>query len=282
MTTVYKAEDPALPFRAAQSAKVSVNGVSIPAAAISREVQHHTAATPLQAWKEATRSLALRELILQEARRLEIEPEPETDEEGRRETDDEALIRQLIEREVKTPTADTESCRRYYECNRARFRSPDIFEAAHILIAAHQNDVEAFVAARTLADQLIEILSVRPELFGQFAETYSTCTSAKTGGNLGQISRGDTTPGFEAALFKLVPGEMTREPVATPYGLHIIRLDRRIEGGVLPFEMGEKRIAAYLSERSRRQATAQYLACLAATAELEGVDFLTPTDVRVY
>ncbi|MDP1747943.1 MAG: peptidylprolyl isomerase, partial [Reyranella sp.] len=38
---------------------VSVNGVVIPSAAISRETQHHQASNPDQAWMLAARALAI-------------------------------------------------------------------------------------------------------------------------------------------------------------------------------------------------------------------------------
>jgi hypothetical protein len=46
-----------------------------------------------------------------------------SDEHGRRETEEDALIRALIAREVVTPEPDKESCRRYYE-QRKRFVRP--------------------------------------------------------------------------------------------------------------------------------------------------------------
>ena len=65
---------------------------------------------------------------------------PMADGEGRRETDDEAAIRTLVAQEVQTPKADAATCRRYYEQNRRRFRSSDIYEAAHILFGASKAD----------------------------------------------------------------------------------------------------------------------------------------------
>ena len=121
---------------AARPAVVSVNGVVVPRDASAREVQHHPAPSPAAGWKEAARALAVRELLLQEAMRLDVTAAALDDGEGRRETDDEARIRALIEREVTIPAPDAESCRRYYEQNRRRFRSTDIYEAAHILIPA--------------------------------------------------------------------------------------------------------------------------------------------------
>ena len=98
----------------------------------------------------------------------------------------------------------------------------------------------------------------------------------------GSSRAGDTTPEFEQALLALHPGETTATPVETRYGFHIIRLERRIPGRELPFEAVRERIADYLVERSRRLAIAQYVARLAAHAQLSGVDLRTPDEFRVH
>ena len=102
---------------------ISVNGVVIAREVIAREVQNHPAEKPILAWQAAARALVVRELLLQEARRLGIEAEPLRDPEGRFETPEEAAMRALVEREVVTPEPDEAACRRFYEQNRARFRS---------------------------------------------------------------------------------------------------------------------------------------------------------------
>lgn len=281
MATLFQSTDQNADFRAAQRATVSVNGVTIASSDIAREVQHHEASTPLGAWSEAARSLALRELMLQEANRLGLVPQPVA-EDGRRETDQEALVRQLIGREVSTPDPDEAACRRYYEVNQRRFRSEDIYEAAHILLAAEPGADDPLAAAWGAARELLAVLDATPGRFGELAGRYSACPSREVGGNLGQTSERDTTPAFAAALKTLSPGEMTREPVVTPYGLHIIRLDRKIDGRLVPFEVVHDRIASYLAERSQRQGTAQYLARLAASAAIEGVEMPKPEDVGVF
>jgi hypothetical protein len=101
---------------------VSVNGVVIPRDVIGREVQYHPASKPVEAWLSAARALVIRELLLQQARRIGVTAIPLSDEHGRRETQEDSLIRGLIAREVATPEPDEESCRRYYEQNRRRFR----------------------------------------------------------------------------------------------------------------------------------------------------------------
>lgn len=250
---------------------VSVNGVVIARDAISRETQHHPAATPAEAWREAARALVIRQLLLDEARRLGIEPAAVVDEEGRRETDEEAIIRQLIDTEVKTLTPDEAACRRYYEQNRKRFRSADLFEADHILFAASPSDPSARERAKGDAEATIAVLRAEPQRFTDLAKVHSACPSGQQGGNLGQITRGATTPEFEKALVALHPGHMTKAPVETRYGFHVIRLRRRIEGRVLPFEATHDRIAHYLAESVERRALAQYVSILLGAADISGL-----------
>jgi hypothetical protein len=103
--------------------EVSVNGAVIPRNIIAREVQHHPASKPVEAWLSAARALVVRELLLQEARRIGVAATSLRDEHGRRETEEDALIRGLIEREIATPEPDEESCRRYCEQRKRLFRS---------------------------------------------------------------------------------------------------------------------------------------------------------------
>jgi peptidyl-prolyl cis-trans isomerase C len=181
------------------------------------------------------------------------------------------LVRGLIEQEVRTPRPDAETCRRYYEQNRKLFRSTAIYEAAHILFAARQDRPDVFAEARKRAEAGIQELSQHPERFADLARAHSACPSAAVGGNLGQITTGQTTPEFEQALMALQDGEITASPVETRYGLHIIRLDRRIEGRDLPFEAVAERIAGYLAESVTRRATAQYIARLVSRSEIAGI-----------
>lgn len=261
--------------------QVSVNGVPIPRNVIAREVQYHPSQSPIKAWRAAAQALVVRELLLQEARRIGVSAVRLEDGNGRKETEEESLIRALIEQEVVTPQPDTETCRRYYNNNRNRFRSVDLFEAAHILIAALPSDARGYASARAVAADLIARLEEHPEEFADLARTHSACPSAAQGGSLGQVSSGQTTPEFERALKALAPGGITPVPVETRYGFHIVRLDRRIDGQELPFEAVEQRIAEYLADSVRQRATAQFIARLVSTATVTGIDLPGAGEHRV-
>lgn len=264
------------PKVAARRAIVSVNGVVIPHAAIARETQNHPASSPPEAWKAASRALAIREMLRQEVARLGVVAKPLADEDGRMETDEEAAMRALIESEASTPEPSESELRRFYEVNVAKFRSPAISEAAHILIVAPPGDQVARESARARAQTICDHLATRPEDFADLARDMSACTSAALGGDLGQISSGQTAPEFETALARLSPGAHSRNPVETRYGFHVVRLGRRIEGRQMPFDMVREKIAAYLVEAVRRRASAQYVAILAGRSNIVGIDFVRP------
>ncbi|OQW61160.1 MAG: hypothetical protein A4S17_02075 [Proteobacteria bacterium HN_bin10] len=111
---------------------VMVDGVLIAEADIAREVQHHDGATIEEARAAAARALVIRQLLLERAASLGLKPAPETDALGRWESDEEALIRQVLEAEA-SPVAPTEAeCRRVYENHRDAL--PDTYERAAPII----------------------------------------------------------------------------------------------------------------------------------------------------
>ena len=252
-------------------APVTVNGVGIAWDAIAAEAQNHPADTADEAEQEAARALVIRELLLQEAGRQGIAGEPADLGGGRCESAEEAMVRALLEREVHVPQADEATCRRFHERHPGRFRTPDLFEPAHILIAADAADGPAHDRAMALARDLIAILEKEPQRFGDLARRHSDCSTAAQGGRLGQVERGQTTPEFETFLLDMEEGALCPVPVPTRYGVHVLRLDRRIAGSQLPYEAVRDRIAHYLQEASFRRGAAQYIAILAGAAEISGI-----------
>lgn len=270
--TTYQEPDTRIPPKAAAVIRaISVNGVSIPEADVLAEAQNHPAENPGGALRAAAEALVIRELLWQEAKRLDVDVSSVRDEAGRVETERDAAIRLLMEREVQAPLATGEECRRYYDRHPEKFRTEPLFEARHILLSAAESDAEARQQAREHATDLCRILAARPDQFPVLANEYSVCPSRNQGGNLGQLTKGSTVEEFEQALAKMREGEISAEPVESRFGFHVIALDRRIEGRQLPFEMVAQRIAAWLEASAWSKAVSQYISVLAGQAEIKGI-----------
>jgi peptidyl-prolyl cis-trans isomerase C len=251
--------------------EVRVNGVEIMPEAIAQEIQHHPAPDAETAWIEAARALAVRELLLQEARRLGIESEALTDEFGRLEDEDDRIVRALLESEVCPAQPGDLECRRYYDSNIERFRTPDLFEAAHILIEPEGPDEPAWQAALERARSIISEIGDDQAAFAAAARAHSACASAQQDGSLGQIRRGELVSEVQAGLEALSDGATASEPIRSKFGWHILRLHRRIAGRTLSFDMARERIADMLEARSWSIEAARYVARLAARNQVEGV-----------
>ena len=179
------------------AATIKVNGVVITPEAVAAEAQHHPSTRPEAAWKAAAEALVLKEALLQSARHHNVEIGAGKSEDGVETTEEDQLIESYLDSKVTTPEPSEEESRRYYENNRAKLRSPDIFEPSHILLQADPEDEPAFNRARNEAEALIEHLQRRPGKFERMARDRSDCTSSTEGGHLGQVSTGQTTPAFE-------------------------------------------------------------------------------------
>ncbi|MSP49173.1 MAG: peptidylprolyl isomerase [Alphaproteobacteria bacterium] len=247
---------------------VQVNEVEIPDAAIAAEMQYHPSDSAEAARQAAATALVVREVLRQEARRLGVAIPSD----GEAADPEDAAIDLLMEQEVKLPAPDDETCRRYYENNRRRFRTPDLFLADHILIAVPPEDREGREAAKARAADWIRDIEVDPAAMAALARQFSDCPSKFEGGNLGWVSRGQTVSEFETYLFSLEPGELCRLPVESRYGVHVLRLNRKEPGRELPIEAVREKIAAYLANAVWRRAVRQYVELLLARTRLGGID----------
>jgi peptidyl-prolyl cis-trans isomerase C len=157
-----------------------------------------------------------------------------------------------------------------------RFRTPDLFEASHILVEPESDDAAGWAAAEAEAHLIAVQVGKDRDAFAAAAREFSKCPSAHQNGSLGQIRRGDLVPVVQQALEALTPGSTGRHPVRSRFGWHVLRLERRIDGRVLPFEAVHSKIADMLEARAWTMSSARYIAELARDAELDGVDIAPP------
>src|SRR5687768_3953282 len=112
-----------------------------------------------------------------------------------------------------------------YEREKARFpKRPPAVTFRQVVIAT-QASQQALDRARAKADSLLAEIR-RGADFEQVARRESQdSASREQGGDLGWNRRNELVPEFEQMMFALAPGQVS-PVVYTPYGFHIIRVDR--------------------------------------------------------
>lgn len=104
----------------------------------------------------------------------------------------------------------------------------DEVRASHILINLPENaSPQDSIMAYQRADSVIARLE-KGEDFGTVAEMYSMDRTVKSNrGDLYYFTAGMTVPEFEDAVYALKVGDISKKPVRTMFGLHIIKLTDR-------------------------------------------------------
>lgn len=251
-----------------------VNGEVVPSTVIAAEAQNHVGpkGKPGIAWRKAANAIAVRTLLLQEATARGIAARPLEVGPGRVESQDEALIRGLLEQAVTvTPPTEAE-IRAEWERSPQRFRTPPLWQVSHILVGCDPRDEASRNAAHSRAAELAGRALDNPNAFARLAAEASDCGSKSGGGALGQLGPGDTVPEFEAALRDLAEGAISADPVLTRYGWHVIKMDAVARGSVLPFEAVALKISEAMEKAAWARAARAYIESLVASAEVSGAE----------
>lgn len=152
-------------------------------------------------------------------------------------------------------TVDDESLRKRYEEEKQRFVLPEQRLVSHILVKVPANATPAQQKAALEKAQKLDAEAKAPGAdFAKLAEQYSDdLGSRRQGGDLGWISKGETDPAFESALFALQKGQISA-PVLSSEGYHVIWLRDVRSGQAKPFEEVKDDLAKQMldSERERK------------------------------
>lgn len=123
--------------------------------------------------------------------------------------------------------------------------NPDLFAAKPQVSAKHVL-VETEESANDIAKEIADGLS-----FEEAAKKYSTCPSKERGGDLGYFSKGQMVPEFEKAAFEGEVGKVIG-PVQTQFGYHLILVEDKKEGSVVPFEQVQEQIHQQLIQNKQK------------------------------
>ena len=172
-------------------------------------------------------------------------------------------------------TAD--DLRTYYDQHRDQYRMPEQVKVSHILIKTPlpgpdgKVDEKGVAEAQRRAEDLLKQVKSGAKL-EDLAKKYSEDPgSAKQGGSLGWIGKGQTVPEFEKAAFSLPKGQ-TSDLVKSSYGFHIIRVDEKQEAHMKTIDEVKAEIEPVLKHQKGQQIAQQKAEALLKQARAQGLD----------
>jgi peptidyl-prolyl cis-trans isomerase C len=221
------------------SSMAKVNGVAIPQSRLEFIMKARAAQdqpdTP-EARKALREDLITEEVIAQEAKKKGLDKDPDfvTQLEMARQT---ALVRAYQVDYIKNHPVSDEELRKEYETVKTQMGDKE-YKAHHVLVAseAEAKDIIARIKKGTKLEKI--------------AEEKSLDTGSKNkGGELDWSPAASYVQPFAEALTKLTKGQLTEQPVKTPFGWHVIRLDDVRPLKVPPFEEIKQNLAQRVLQR---------------------------------
>ena len=165
----------------------------------------------------------------------------------------------------------------YYNDHRDQYRTPEQVKVSHILIktplpgADGKVDEKGVTDAQNRAQDLLKQLKGGAKL-EDLAKKYSEDPgSAKQGGSLGWIGKGQTVPEFEKTAFSLPIGQIS-DLVKSSYGFHIIRVDEKQDAHMKTLDEVKDQIEPILKHQKAQQIAQKQAENLLKEARAKGLD----------
>ena len=165
-------------------------------------------------------------------------------------------VARLLAAEVKPAPASEAEIRAYYGQHERELERPERVALRQILVATLN---EGRDVKRRLAKD--------PKAFDAVARSQSKGPEAEAGGYMGVFERGQLPAELEAAAFTLSEGA-TSEPIESPLGYHVLRVDSRQAATTLSFEEARDAIRDRLGRERRAAAERAFVAGIMARSKV--------------
>jgi len=167
---------------------------------------------------------------------------------------------EIIDRQVRRKVNITdEDVERYYKLNSKNYRGNERARIRHILLPlAESAPTEQVQTAMAKGKDLYQRITAGED-FAVLAREYSEGAGRNDGGEIGWVNRGTLIPGIEEVAFQKLKVGQVSEPFRTSMGVHIVKLEGREDGGVVPLSTVAPRIKEELLNKALQERFARWL-----------------------
>ncbi len=179
------------------------------------------------------------------------------------------MLSKVVGMQVKSRIkVSDDELKNYYHEHQKDYWSPPKISVRHILFILEETLPEKDIKVKEQKAQEVMRKLRSGEKFETMAQLYSEDVSAQNGGDLGVLERGKMIPEFENAAFALKEGEISNI-IRSPYGIHIIKVDKIIPGQTTPIEEVRNEITNILSMEKFQGQYQSYIEEIKAKAFIE-------------
>ncbi|MDD3344442.1 MAG: peptidylprolyl isomerase [Sulfurospirillaceae bacterium] len=170
-----------------------------------------------------------RKLLTSEATKYGIEKEKEYLEDLKKIKADLAL-EMWMKKIYDGVKVDAKDVKDYYDKNADKFMQPSTVKARHVLVKTEEEAKSVIKELEGLSGQKLT------DKFIELATTKSTGPSGQGGGDLGWFAANQMVKPFSDAAFALKKGEITKVPVQTQFGFHVILVEDKKDAEKAKYE----------------------------------------------
>ncbi len=234
------AASPAFSADSKDAVVANVNGTDLKLSALAdfaRQMGPQAAQAPYEVMLEIVIN---NQLVYDAAKKEKLESDPDVKAALKR-VEAQLITQAYMQKKVR-PAVSDDAVKARYDRAVKDFVPAEEVRARHILVDTDE-------AARSIISEL-----GRGVDFAELAKTRSKDTgSGMGGGDLGYFTVKQMVPEFSAAAFAMRPGEISKTPVKSEFGYHVIKVEDKRMAAIPPYDQAKQAIAGQIAEEIQQK-----------------------------
>ncbi len=215
-----------------------------------------------ESYRDILRRLAMRELLIEQARSLDLLADAELAEQWE-ESRKQIIVSTFVQSEIDVAQPTSEQVREFFEANRRAFDRPERREVYHLFLRPEVGESRDALKARL---ELLRDRALAGEPFPMLARQYSESQLRSGDGALGWVLPGQLAPKLNDIIFGLEEG-VPSEVLMTPSGAHLFYAARVVAAESASFEEARPNARRQVQQRLQAEAINAFLEDQNAPAE---------------
>lgn len=155
----------------------------------------------------------------------------------------ELLVNMWMKTQMDNTVVSDSEAKSFYDKNTEKFMQKSFAHARHILVKTEKEATSIIGEMKGLKEQALQ------EKFIELAKEKSTGPSGPKGGDLGKFAKGQMVPAFSKAVWTMAIKSITKTPIKTQFGYHVIYLEEKQDTKSVSYEDVKEKIIMSLKQQ---------------------------------